>query len=163
MIVADTSALVSLAVGDVPDDLFSEFDIHVTETVLDELRETSAYEDVYGRAARSVLDRRAALTVHDVDGESFTSSRIDAGEASCVELARDLDAGFLLTDDLRALPELEASVEASVAISSIVLRALVERETLDRAEARARLETIAESRDWLGAPIYRRTQRLFNE
>lgn len=78
-------------------------------------------------------------------------------------LVRGLDAESLLTDDLRALPELEALVAARVAISPLVLRALLERGVLDRAEARTRLETIAETRDWLGAPIYRRAQRLFDD
>lgn len=101
--------------------------------------------------------------VHRVDGATFTSSRIETGEGSCVQLVRDLDARFLLTDDLRALPELESLVETSVAISPIVLRTLTERGVLDRADARRRLGVIAENRDWLGAPIYRRAQRLFDE
>lgn len=163
MIVADTSALLSLAVGGVLDPVFEEFDVHVTRVVLEELHETSTHDDVHGTAAASVLERRAALTVHDVDGEPFTTSRIDAGEGSCVALVRDLDGDFLLTDDLRALPELEASVDARIAISPIVLRALLDRGVLDREEASVHLERIAERRDWLGAPIYRRAKRLFDD
>lgn len=68
-----------------------------------------------------------------------------------------------MTDDLRALPELQSLVDARVAISPIVLRALVERTVLDEAAALNRLETVAESRDWLEAPIYRRARSLFDE
>lgn len=70
---------------------------------------------------------------------------------------------FLLTDDLRALPELKVSTDAQVALSPIVLRALVERGVLGSDDARNRLDRLAASRGWLGAPIYRRARRLFDD
>lgn len=162
MIVADTSALISLAVAGVLEPVTERFDVHTTETVLDELSDTAAYDDVHGRGARSVLDRVDRLTVHEIDAP-LESARIDAGEGSCAVLASQQGANFLLTDDLRAIPELEASVETRVAISPIVLRALVIRDDLTREEALDRLETLAAERDWLGAPIYRRARALFEE
>lgn len=160
-LVADTSALISLAVADVLDPVLDRFDVHTTTLVRDELRETADYDDVHARGATAVLDRLDRLTVHEVDSP-IESSRIDAGEGSCVVLARELGSAFLLTDDLRALPELEAAVDARVAISPIVLRALVIRGELTHEEALARLERLAEDRDWLGAPIYRRARELFD-
>lgn len=161
MIVADTSALLSLATGGVLELLIETYDVHTTETVIDELEETSAYDDCHGRAALTVLEHENRVTVHETDDQQFTSSRIDDGEAGCVTLVRELDADFLLTDDLRALPELQPLVDSRVAISPIVLKAFVKRGILDQAEAKARLERIAENRDWLGAPIYRRAEALF--
>ena len=163
MIVADTSALLSLAAGDVLDIVLDEFDVHTTDAVVDELRETAEYEDVHARAAASVLNCRDRLDVHDTNIRINRSSRIDAGEESCADLTDDLDAAFLVTDDLRALPGLQVLVDAQVAISPIVLRALVERGVLDGDDARDRLETIAERRDWLGAPIFRRAEMLFQD
>jgi len=58
---------------------------------------------------------------------------------------------------------LQSLVEARVAISPIVLRAFVERGRIDDATAQARLEELAEARDWLGAPIYRRALKLFED
>lgn len=161
MLVADTSALLSLATGSVLETVLEEFDVHTTETVVDELEETSDYDDVHGDAAETVLDYRDRLTVHETDDRSFTSSRVDGGEGSCVAVAADGDADFLLTDDLRALPELQNLVDAEVAISPIVLKALVNRGELDAEAAMNRLDRIARNRDWLGAPIYRRAQQLF--
>lgn len=161
MIVADTSALLSLAAGDVLDIVLDEFDVHTTDAIVDELRETAEYEDAHARAAASVLNCRDRFDVHDANVRMNWSSRIDAGEASCASLTDDLDANFLITDDLRALPGLQVVVDAQVAISPIVLRALVERGVLDVEGARDRLETIAERRDWLGAPIFRRAETLF--
>jgi len=89
--------------------------------------------------------------------------RIDDGEATCIRLARERDAAFFVTDDLRALPELQQLTDARVAISPILLRALVERDTIGAAKARERLDDLAESRDWLGAPIYHRARELFDD
>ncbi|WP_265110719.1 hypothetical protein [Halosolutus halophilus] len=163
MIVADTSALISLATAEVDELVFAEFEVETTRTVIRELEDTAEYDDPHGRAAQRVLDHRAQFTVHDVAGGGFQSSRIDRGEASCATLAHQLEPAFLLTDDLRALPELQNVTAAQVALSPIVLRALVKRGALENGEARERLEQIAAARDWLGAPIYRRATRLFEE
>lgn len=162
MLVADTSALVSLATTDCLGTVFEEFEVHTTERVLAELDETAEYEDDHAVAASAALDCRELLTVHAVENP-IESARIDAGEGSCAVLANDLAAPFLVTDDLRALPELESATTAQVAISPLLLRALVKREVLTDKEARASLDALAETRDWLGAPIYRRARRLFEE
>ena len=67
----------------------------------------------------------------------------------------------MIVADTSALPELQLLVDSRVAISPIILKAFVKRGILDQAEAKARLERIAENRDWLGAPIYRRAEALF--
>lgn len=139
------------------------FDIVTTETVIEELEATAAYDDRHGTAATAVLRRTDAITVQDTDGAPFETSRVDSGEASCVAAVRDGDAAFLVTDDYRALPELQGLVDAKVAVSPIVLRALVKRGELSGAEAETAFESIAAGRDWLDAPIYRYARRLFDE
>ncbi len=160
MIVADTSALISIASVDLLDTVLTEFSVHTTETVIEELEETGEYDDRHGEAAQTVLNRLDWIEIQSVNGE-ITSSRIDQGEGSCVLLSRDIDARFLLTDDLRALPELQQITEAKAAISPIVLKALIQRDALDREEALEKLDELGEKRDWLGAPIYRRARNLF--
>ncbi|WP_416840511.1 hypothetical protein [Haloferax sp. DFSO52] len=161
MLVVDTSAFVSLAVGGVFETVLDEFDIVTTQTVLDELEQTAAYDDNHGTGASKVLDAEDRITVIDTTGTEFVTSRIDDGEASCVVAASEVDAAFLVTDDYRALPELQQLVDAEVVLSPIVLRALVKRDALTAEEAQSAFETIAEGRDWLGAPIYRYARQLF--
>jgi predicted nucleic acid-binding protein len=161
MIAADTSALLSLATVDLLDTLLTEYDVHTTETVVEELEHTSEYDDTHGEASETVLDTLDRITVHQVEGE-FESSRIDQGEGTCALLTKALDAEFLITDDLRALPELQTVADAKVAISPIVLKALVKRDVLQHEEASTKLDELAERRDWLGAPIYRRAKDLFH-
>ena len=161
MIVADTSALITLASIDLLDSVLSEFDIHTTETVMRELEETSEYEDRHGKAAQNVLDQIHRIVVHETEGTNRQSSRIDEGEATTIELANNKEADFLITDDLRALPELQTLVRANVAISPLILKALIERDVLEEEEAVEKLDQAAANRDWLNAPIYRRAKKLF--
>jgi len=163
MIVADTSALISLATAQSLDLVLDEFDVHTTATVLDELEETADYDDSAGESAEDVLDHRDRFTVHAIEEEIVTSSRIDPGEGSCSMLANQIEAAFLITDDVRALPELQNLTEATVAISPIVLKALVKRGVLEREEAEERVERLADERGWIDAPIYRRAKRLFED
>lgn len=161
MLVADTSALISLATVDLIDTLLAEYGVHSTETVVDELLETAEYDGADGRAAQAVLDRRDGIEIHGVE-TGLATARIDAGEASTAALAAELGADFLLTDDLRALHELQTVVETQVTISPIVLEALVRRGVLDRERASEKLDRLARNRDWLGAPIYRRARSLLD-
>lgn len=161
MIVADTSALISLGTIDLLETFFDEFDVHTTEAVLVELKETATYEDIHGNAATAVLETADRMTVHSVSQE-FTSSRVDIGEGSCALLTREMETTFLITDDLRALPELQSIADATVAISPIVLKALAKRNVVEAGTAASKLETLADQRNWLGAPIYRRAKALFD-
>ncbi|GAA0250441.1 hypothetical protein ACFFQF_32450 [Haladaptatus pallidirubidus] len=163
MLVIDTSAFISLAIGDVLDDVLTEYDVVTTTLVIDELESTAEYDDVHGHGAVTVLERSDRIEILDIPAPELSSSRIDAGEASCVAAIEETDAAFLITDDFRALPELTTLVSADVALSPILLRALIKRGALTDSEARSALDTIARDRDWLGAPIYRYAQRLFEE
>ncbi|RRJ33111.1 hypothetical protein EIK79_03540 [Halocatena pleomorpha] len=161
MVVVDTSAFVSIAVGDCLELVFSEFDITTTTRVVDELKNTAAYDDPHGRGATAVLERMDHVTVRDVTAPELLSNRIDTGEASCIAVVRNTNASILVTDDFRALPELEALVETDVVLSPVLLRSLCDRGVLTESEVRSALETIATERDWLGAPIYRYARSLF--
>lgn len=163
MLVVDTSALFSLAVGDVLDIAVDEFEVVTTETVRSELRETAGYDDRHGDAAGRALELTDDVDVIDAADESerVATSRIDEGEATCVVAARETNAEFLITDDYRALPELRAAVDSRVALSPIVLRALVKRNALSENEAWTAFETISVGRDWLEGPIHRYARELF--
>ena len=161
MIILDTSALITIASINLLDPVLTEYDVHTTETVIEELNETTEYEDVHGQAARTVLDQVDRIEVHKTNTQQFQSSRIDDGEASMVTLANTKQAEFLITDDLRALPELQVVADSTVVISPILLKALVKRDILEQEEAVEKLEEAAENRDWFESPIYRKAKNLF--
>lgn len=160
MIVVDTSTLNTLSIAKLLPTVLEEYDVHTTETVVQELEETAEYDDIHAEAAQTVLDHQDQITIHQASQQSFQSSRIDKGEGSCAILNREIDAYFLITDDLRALPELRTIADSKVAISPILMQALVQRDVLERGDALEKLDQIAKDRDWLGAPIYRRARQL---
>lgn len=63
--------------------VLAEFDVHTTETVVAELKDpqstTISRETPHDESFDAVT-----LAVHTVDKPEFESSRIDAGEGSCV-------------------------------------------------------------------------------
>lgn len=65
MIVADPSALLSLASGDILETVLEEFEVHTTETVVEEVEETTRYDD-----------RHAVSVVCPVSAVSTTASGV---------------------------------------------------------------------------------------
>lgn len=161
MLVVDTSAFLSLASVKTLETVLDEHSVHTTETVFEELEETAEYEDLHGKAAQRVIELSSKFQVSSVKTEDFESSRIDRGEYSCVVLADRLETEFILTDDFRALPELKSLVDCQVAISPIMLKALVKKDRITEKEAKEKLDKLAESRNWIGSPIYRHAKDIF--
>ena len=114
-VVADTSALVSLAVPranaavdtDTPDPfqyLLTSCDVFVPSEVVTELRDITQYQDIHGAAASNVLSARGHYTVEDPYGREDTpDSRptfgLDDGETDGIVLANALAVDGFLTDE----------------------------------------------------------------
>ena len=160
---ADTSAPVSLASASLLSLVLSEFDVVVTGIVLGEHRAMSAFDDAHGRAATEVLEKIDSMRVVNAsDYQRFMTSRIDSGEASCLEIIDGGGCDYLLTDDFRALGEIEKQIGDALVLSPIILKVLVIRGAIGKNEALAKLGEIARKRDWLGRPIYRYAMRYFD-
>jgi len=161
MLVMDTSAFLSLASVRVLETVLEEYEVHTTETVLEEIEKTAEYDDIHAEAARRAIELSTKFEVNSVKTEDFKSSRIDKGEHSCVVLANKLETEFILTDDFRALPELKSLVDCQVAISPIMLKALVKKNQITEKKAKEKLDDLAENRNWIGSPIYRHAKDIF--
>lgn len=72
---------------------------------------------------------------------------------------REREQDYLLTDDFRALGEIEKLIGENVVLSPIILKVLVIRGRIDTHQALTKLDEMAEKRDWLGRPIYRYAKR----
>jgi len=164
MLVLDTSAFISLGICDCVEILLEKFDVHTSGAVMDELEELSAYDDLEGDVAETWLERKDLLKVHEVgEAGEFDHGKIDRGEGSCAVLARKMNAEFLITDDVRALPLLKNIASTKVVISPIVLKALVKRGMMSNDEGKEKLEKLIEKRDWFETPIYERSLELFGD
>lgn len=115
-VVADTSALVSLAVpradatydtDTAPDPLqylLTSCDVSVPPEVVGELRDITQYQDIHGAAATNVLAARDHYTVENPyergdTPESRPTFGLDDGETDGIVLANALDADGFLTDE----------------------------------------------------------------
>ncbi len=161
-LVADASALVSLASVSLLPLVLNEFNVVVSDVVAQELREMSTYADLYGTAANEVLMNIDRIQVKKtLNYQRFKTSRIDAGEASCMEIIESREQDYLLTDDFRALGEIEKLIGDRVVLSPIILKVLVIRGRIDKHQALTKLDEMAEKRDWLGRPIYKYAKSYF--
>ena len=152
VLVADTSGLVGLAVaaGSDPDPLalcLDTYEVLVPEPVVEELEETSSYDDAHGRAAGTVLDRRDDLTVESAAlDEAFP---LDDGENAAVTLANDVEAALLLRDGFNRLGLIHASLASTWLVTTPTLLAVfVRRAPLSREEALALFDVIGQVRSW---------------
>lgn len=113
-VVADTSALVSLAVpradaavdADVPDPfqyLLTSCEVFVPPEVIAELRDITQYQDIHAAAANNVLAARSYYTVEnpykrEETPDSWPTFGLDDGETDGIVLANALDVDGFLTD-----------------------------------------------------------------
>ncbi len=163
-LVADASALVSLASVSLLSLVLNEFNVVVSDVVVRELKEMSMYADTHGNAASEVLRNIDRIEVKEASNyQRFKTSRIDAGEASCLEIIESGEQDYLLTDDFRALGEIEKQIGEMVVLSPIILKVLVIRGIIDKRQALTKLDEMAERRDWLGRPIYRYAKKYFED
>lgn len=114
-VVADTSALVSLAVPradaavetDIPDPfqyLLTSCDVFVPPEVVTELRDITQYQDIHAAAANNVLAARTHYSVEDpYERDDTPDSRptfgLDDGETDGIVLANALAVDGFLTDE----------------------------------------------------------------
>jgi predicted nucleic acid-binding protein len=161
MIILDTSAFISLSMADLMERVVEDYSVHTTQEVISELEQTAREEDCVSEAAARALSYSERIEVHSQGFERFETSRLDSGEASCIALTREIDADFILTDDLRAMAEIKKLSTVEVAISPFMIVAMVKNDVLSREEALNKMEGLAENRDWLGTPIYQRAKKQF--
>jgi len=166
-LVADTSGLVSLGIVSEadPDPLslcLETYDVVVPETVLAELRDTAAFDDAHGRAARAVLDRVDALSIHAVDlDDTFP---LDDGENAAVTLANTLDAGLFLCDEFNRLGLIHASLaDTRLVTTPTLLAAFVHTGQLTADTALERLDEISGVRSWRTNSYVQRARSLLED
>jgi predicted nucleic acid-binding protein len=152
MLVADTSALVSLGCATEPsvsDAVLSEYRVAVPEVVVAELEEVAAYDDEQARAAHRVLNRSDELAIVNVPLDS--DFPLDDGENAAVELANDRDAAMLLCDEFNKIGLIHASLDdVQLVTTPKFLLVLEAKGLLSTAEAASLLDEIGAVRSWGG-------------
>lgn len=164
-LVADTSGLVSLGIaGDNdPDPLalcFDAYDVFLPEAVVEELRETAAYDDAHGESASLVLERVRDSTVQSVTLDA--KFPLDDGENAAVTLSNEIEASLFLCDEFNRLGLIHASLATTRLVTTpTILAVFVRSGRLESSEALELLEDISGVRSWEANSYVQRARSLF--
>ncbi|WP_353635010.1 hypothetical protein ABSL23_05690 [Halobacterium sp. NMX12-1] len=170
-VVADTSALVSLAVPradaavdtDTPDPfqyLLTSCEVFVPPEVVAELRDITQYQDIHAAAANNVLAARGHYTVEDpYERENTPDSRptfgLDDGETDGIVLANALGVDGVLTDEFGGtnFPLIHAVLQGPRIVPTPRLIVDYARNGhLSAEEARTLITAISPHRSWEHSP-----------
>lgn len=166
-IAVDTAALISLVHGGILDLVLSQFKVIVSNVIMEELERVTKFKDSDGRAAKKVLKKKDKLEIQQVtknELSEFLSTRVNPGEASCIVIAKKKDVKVLISDDFKAMAELEYHSKThnfKVGLCAALIRTLMLRKKLKKDEARKIFEKIGNRRNWIGRPIYEYGKKLF--
>lgn len=163
ILVGDTSAMISLEVGDVLIDSLEKFDYIIPDKVCKEIEDISEINDEHGSAAEKILElirndkihRSSVKNIDKVNEIVDLYKKIDFGEAEALVLARENDHEILITDDLRSMKNLmDISQGVRVHLSIYVIASMVMKGSLKKEEALNCLSRISKGRSWENSAIY---------
>lgn len=167
LIVADTSALVSLGVigsheSNPLDILLASHRVIMPEHVVQELTATSSYNDEQGNAASEALERQSAFEIHVTDlDESFP---LDDGENAAVSLANELEADQLLCDEFNQIALIHASlVTTKLVTTPTLIASLVQSKQLSKDTGKRFMEEISQCRSWDKNKYVQRANSLLDQ
>lgn len=150
VLVADTSALVSLAItSDIEPVqlLFQEYEVRVPPVIVDELRDIAIYEDRHADAAQRILDRIGEE--HIQRPTERPNYPLDDGETAAIELANTSNAAVFLCDEYLELSTIHALLlEPRLVTTPKLIESFVVRGMFSQSEARTALSEMINERSW---------------
>jgi len=169
-VVADTSALVSLALAGLLEKSAETAEILIPPEVLAELRQVASFKDEEGAAAKAVLQLVSAdkILVRRVKGrERLRRSiyRTDLGEAACLQLCVENGVSLLVCDDIDASYRLEAPALAKgirLRISAAFVAELARTGKLSKKQAMAAIRRMNKLRHWEGGALETLAEKYLN-
>jgi len=165
LILADTSALVSLEIKHLVALSSKVIQFYISDMVRLELKEIAEFDDVHGRSARDVLRLvdSGLIAVRCVSARKEYIENIDVGEAEILTLAESGGYDYMITDDVRALPYIKSITKVKVLTSAFVIRLLYDLKLLSHDEALKSIREISESRDWYGGVLETISFKYFDD
>jgi predicted ribonuclease YlaK len=165
-LVADTSALVSLAVTSdsrqiVLPLLLEGYDVAVPQQIIEELEDVAQYEDNHGKAAQVVLAEQDSIAVYEI--ELDREFPLNKGENAAVQLTDEIDADFFYCDEYNNLSLIHASLsELQLVTTPRVLKAFVVHGDLSKSDAKTLLDGISQVRSWGENSYVQQAEQLFD-
>ena len=158
-LVFDTSALVSLEVANLMSKTSEIFRVFIPKKVEEELKEVAKYGDIHGNAANRIL-KMERIEIREVGDITKHLIFVDEGEAEALELAKEIEADYLICDDYESFGYLSENFEKTV-FSVFVVRCLCEKGIISMEDGWSFIEMIRERRTWGDNIIYRTAKTLW--
>ena len=157
--VFDTSALISLEVANLMNKASETFRAFIPKKVHEELKEVAKYGDVHGKAANRIL-KMERIEIREVGEISRHLTYVDEGEAEALELAKEIEANYLICDDYESFWYLSDNFE-KIVFRVFVVRCLCEKGIISMERGWNFIEMIRERRTWGDNIIYRTAKALW--
>ncbi len=151
-IVADTGAVLSLALSGLFDICQKHFRIIIGEKIAEELKELSSIEDELGRAAKEVLE---------VIEITSTGKNFSKGEDEALELLKITKADVLISDDIRFVKK--HSENEKISFSVILFGILLEKNIITKRDFLNAVNTMFMKREWKENLIYLVAKNIIEE
>lgn len=158
-LVFDTSALISLEVANLMRKTSETFCVFIPKKVEEELKEVAKYGDIHGNAANRIL-KMERIEIREVRDITKHLIFVDEGEAEALELAKEIEADYLICDDYESFWYLSENFEKTV-FSVFVVRCLCEKGIISMEDGWSFIEMIRERRTWGDNIIYRTAKTLW--
>ena len=152
-LVFDTSALVSLGHTGLINIILKNFNIIVTRSIIDELKEISKGNDDDAQSAKKWLKLTKNLKIKKSKGNKI-------GEEDLVEICLK-EKRFLITDDIKAIKKYKDRIKCYYSVHIVYI--LFKKAKISKERAIMSIEKMRTKRSWKSNIIYVTSSVLFEE
>lgn len=146
----DTSALISLGSVKLIDKVLEIANINVCQSVINELKDFSKFDDYYGKAGKEALKYEDKFVISNpAIGEKVEF--IEETDNEIYNLAKEKSVA-IITDDIKMSRHLEGKID--IYFSTYFLSALIFSRQLSKKTALDMLEELNKKRNWQNNLIY---------
>ncbi len=145
--VIDTSALLSLKIGNILELAIENIDFLIPNEVEDELKEISLIDDTVGNSAKIILNLVGENKIKKIEVKEKLNINLGEGEIKAYLLAKKHKIPLII-DDIRAVRKLTSQNSVKLYFSIAIIRFLVSSNFITEQESWKVLLKIRKKRTW---------------
>ncbi len=148
-IVSDTSFLISLSIINIEKSLLKYFDVTITPQIIKELKRTSRYKDVEGKAAKKLLKLADRGFINIAKSKAIEIKGMGKGESSILDIFKRDGFKYLATDDFDAIDKIVKEIgENKILVTYDILEVLLHKRILSVKKAKKLVKRLLKIRHW---------------
>lgn len=156
-LVADTSALLSLACSKFLEEILENNEIIITQSVMNELNEFARYADFLGIRAKEVLSKKLVVK----NPKQTISIGLEQAESEVISLALEHKC-IALTDDAHAARVASEKLKFNAKPSFYLLLLLYKKNKISKTDLINEVQLMLRRRNWLSGALWEYAISLMN-